>query len=335
VWKTRARARKFLSASSFALLLGPVALGQVAAAQSLPTDAHTGDVFDVALERDEQASGCPDLAWFRERIAAHAGESRQAGTFKVVLARRGDTWLAKIQRWDAKRSAPAAERVLSDRGTECQPLAEAAAVTVAILADDFAQHPEPQPVSMRASNPIQRVSADAAPSRSADASKVWLGVGGGATSSFIAPVAPLLGFALGIDALYWRHGLRVMLTTEREFELPPGSVVVQAWLATMLSCWRFNRDHFGAALCANVDAAMLRASAQGYADGRSSTRPYGAAGLELQPSWFISNRYRISAAAGVVAPFTRESFSVTGLGVAYVPAFVSWRVLLLSELGAF
>lgn len=323
----RTRATKFLHCGTFTLLLA-----RVAGAQS-PTDPHSGAALTVELERDEQASSCPDESWFRERIASHAGEAGQAGRFRITLERRAEMWRAKIQRWGSSTSAPAAERVLSDRSTACEPLAEAVTVTVAILADDFAQHPEPEPPPPEPEPAAPEVlPIDPTPSAM---TKVWVGAGGGATVSFISPLALLLGFGLGLDTTVTRHGLRVMLTTEQKFALPPGTVVVQAWLATMLHCLRFGQGPFGAAVCGSVDAAMLRASAEGFADGRSSTRPYGAVGLELQPSWFISESYRISAAAGAVLPFTQESFSVTGRGVAYVPPQISWRVLLFSEIGAF
>ena len=328
VWSARTRARKFLSGGTFALTLSGAAL-----AQSPLTATHTAANFSLELAREQQASDCPDAAWFRARVASHAGPAGQAGTFKVTLGRRSGAWRGKIQRWEPNSDAPAAERVLSDRSTACEPLAEAVAVTVAILADDFAQHPEPAPPTPPA--PPPKVAAPVVLEPAPSDTRVWVGAGGGATLSFISPLAPLLGFGLGLDTTHLRQGVRVMLTTEQKFELPPGSVVVQAWLLTVLSCWRFKEGDFGAAVCGNVDGAMLRASAEGFSDGKSTTRRYGAAGLELQPSLYIGKSYRISAAAGALLPFTRESFSVTGKGVAYVPPAVTWRVLLLSEIGAF
>lgn len=329
VWSARTRARKFLWGGTLVL-----ASSGVAFAQSNRTDTHTAASFSLELARDEQASVCPDADWFRARVASHAGPAGQAGTFKITLRRRGEVWQGKIQRWGSSSDEPAAERVLSDRSTACAPIAEAVAVTVAILADDFAQHPEP-PAPLPSEAEVVELAPSAPRSSEPSDTKVWVGAGGGATLSFIAPLAPLLGFGLGLDTTHLRQGLRLMLTTEQKFELSPGSVVVQAWLLTVLSCWRFQEGPFGAAVCGNLDGSMLRASAEGFAGGKSTTRPYGAAGLELQPSWFIGGRYRISAAAGALVPFTRESFSVTGKGVAYVPPAVSWRVLLLSEIGAF
>ena len=333
VWKPRAAARKFLPGGTFTLLI----CGLAHADPAPPTASHTEPSFSVEVERDDSAQTCPEQDWFRARIASHAGQAGQAGDFRVTLTRHSDAWQARIERWEQSSSAPAAARVLRDRSSACQPLAEAVAVTIAILADDVAKHAEPEvaPQPAAVEQPAKDVAPDK-PAPSADSgSKVWVGAGGGGTMAFISPLAPLLGFGIGLDSLRLRQSLRVMLTTEQKFELAPGRVVVQAWLATVLSCLRFKQDHLGAALCGVVDVAMLRASAEGFAEGTPSTRAYGAAGLEVQPSWYVSDSYRISAALAALVPFTQESFSVTGKGVAYIPPKVSWRVLLLSEIGAF
>ena len=95
--------------------------------------------FSVVVERDDLAGSCPDLPWFTARIASHAGKAGHAGHFEITLAKRGDAWQARIQRWEQSRTSPAAERVLQDRSPACGPLAEAVALTIAILADDYAK----------------------------------------------------------------------------------------------------------------------------------------------------------------------------------------------------
>jgi hypothetical protein len=155
------------------------------------------------------------------------------------------------------------------------------------------------------------------------------------TLGWIAPTAPALGFSAAVESPHWRSALRLMLTTEQSFEVDPGRVIVQGWLVTLLTCARTARGQVGGALCAALDAAMLRANGQGYAEATPVTRGYGAAGLELQPTWTIAGAYRISAAFGALLPFTQESFSVSGVGVAYIPPPLNWRALLFLELGAF
>jgi hypothetical protein len=343
VWTRRATATKFLPHGMFALLLSsaPAVAQELesphSATAAMPSPSESP--LSLELTRDDSAAACPDLPWFREHVAAHAGASGQAGKFKLWLAHNPDGWHALIQRWEpGAETEPAAERKLSDRSTACQPLAEAVAITIAILADDYAQHrPTPsQEAAPAPAAPVQPppdVPPSAAPRHSS--LRAWVGAGGGAAVSWISPAAPVLGFSVSLDSPYLRQSMRVMLTTEQKFDLDPGRVVVQAWLATLLSCARFAGKSVGTALCAAFDASMLRASAQGFSDATSSSRPYEAVGVELQPSWMITQSYGITAVLGVLLPFTQESFSVTGRGVAYLPPPLNWRVLLFSELGAF
>jgi hypothetical protein len=325
--------RKSLRWGGAALLIS-----KLTAAQSLsPAEASGEPRFSVALETDERAASCPDQVWFERRVASHAGQAGHAGRYRIVLSRRADVWHARIQRLESGRDTPASERVLQDRSTACEPLAEAAALTVALLAEDFAQQAEVKEPEPAVTPPPARepVAPPAATDDNDRGYKVWVGAGGGAALTWISPVAPVLGFGLALDSPHLRHGVRVMLTTEQQFELPPGRVFVQAWLASAFTCLQVEPGRFGAALCAAFDGSMLRASAEGFDEGRPSTRFYGAAGIEAQPSWYISDSYRLSAALSAMLPLSRESFSVSGRGIAYVPPSVNWRVLLISELGAF
>lgn len=320
--RTRSAARRLRGLpATLSLLVSRLAFAQ-------PTEPPR---LELAVEREESASRCPDVAWFQRRIAKQAGQRGQTGQFVVVLSRRGDLWQAKISRQGALTAR--LERTLQDRSPSCAPLAEAAAITVAILADDLAERPAPEPVELEIAPPLppRPSPAPLAPARP----WVWVGAGGGAALSWISPLAPVLGFGLALETKHTRHGVRLMLTTEQKFELVPGRVVVQAWLGTAFSCAQLARRHFGAALCATFDASMLRASAEGFDEGRPSSRAYEALGLELHPSWFITDHYRLTAVLSGLAPLSRESFSVIGRGVAYVPPALNFRILLLSEIGTF
>jgi hypothetical protein len=317
---------------SVALLWSKLAMAQVLPVATSPHEA----AFNLQVEREDEAASCPDLSWFHARIASHAGRAGHAGIFRLTLSRRGEVWNARIQRWQANGSAPAAERVLQDRSSACAPLAEAAALTIAILADDFAQHVEPSPAPPPIAPPPARLSTRGVDHDGSKAtSKVWVGAGGGATAAWISPLAPALGFSLVLDSASFRYGLRLMMTTEQKFELAPGRVVIQAWLATAFSCLRLTQGNFGSGLCVTADGGLLRASAEGFAQGEPRSRGYEAVGLEAQPSWNVSDGYRISLALGALLPFKRESFSVVGRGVAYIPPQLNWRILVFSEIGAF
>lgn len=312
-------------------------VGELAAAQPVASVEAPEPHFSVSLETDEYAASCPDQAWFEERIASHSGQARHAGRYRIVLGRRSDAWHARIQRLEDSRDTPASERLLQDRSSGCEPLAEAAALTVALLAEDSAQEATagaPEPAVPPQPRPQDRVAGPVDPG-GRSSYRVWVGAAGGVALSWISPAAPILGFGLALDSPHLRHGVRLMLSTEQQFELNPGRVYVQAWLASAFTCLQVEPKRFGAALCATFDGSMLRASAEGFDSGHPSSRLYGAAGIEAQPSWYISESYRLTAVLSAMVPFKIESFSVTGRGVAYVPPPVNWRLLLISELGAF
>lgn len=325
--------RRLVPRVSFGLLVSRLALAQSPAVEA-PKLARA-DLLSLTVEREEAAHACPDVSWFRSRVAAHAGVRGQAGDFTVALARRGELWQAKISRRVLENADARLERTLQDRSPTCEPLAEAIAITLAILGEDVAERVASEPPQAISPPPPLVLEAPRSPPPRAPRPRVWVGAGGGAALAWISPLAPVLGFAIAVETSHTRHGVRFMLTTEQKFELVPGRVVVQAWLGTAFSCAQLSGKRFGAALCATFDASMLRASAEGFDDGRPSSRAYEALGLEAQPSWYIADRYRLSAVLAALAPFTRESFSVTGRGVAYVPPAHNFRVLLISEIGTF
>jgi len=330
--KTRVAPRIFLSGALCTLLFGKLSLAQ--------TVDSASSRFSLEVERSRSALRCPDLTWFLARVASHPGRSGQAGKFKVTLERRGGTWRARIQSWEpGNESLPPAERVLQDRSTACEPLAEAVSVTIAILAEDVAAKQAPlvtpeEPAAPAAPEPPPR--SEPPPAEPAEPDfRVWIGAGGGAAAAWISPLTPLFGASVAFDSKRFRQAVRVMLTTPQNFDLYPGRIVVQAWLASMLSCLRLTGGDTGAALCATFDAGMLNGRAEGFAESKPSTQSYEAVGLELLTSVKIADRLRLSSAFAGLVPFTRESFSVTGLGVAYVPPSLNGRVLIFLEMGTF
>jgi hypothetical protein len=288
--------------------------------------------FAIELERDDFALGCPDLAWFQTRIASHIVQPAQAGSFKITLARQNDAWLGRIERREPGNSASVQERVLQDRSSACEPLAEAVAVTVAILADAVAAHVDP-PLARAPDVPVGRAPTE--PPKEAARARGWLGAAGGAALSFISPDAATFGPSGGVDYAHLRVGARLMMTTEQKFDLDPGRVFVQAWFTTLYGCLQGSRGRLGAAACVAADGVVLRATTQGFDQGRPGIRGDGAIGWEVHPSLELADGIRLSAVLGALLPFSRESFSVTGRGVAYVPPRVNLRILLVSEIGVF
>lgn len=325
VWKPAARAKQLLFGGCLTLLLTKPTLAQLAASsEPLP--------LQLQVEKSESARVCPSDSWFEARVLAHAPSTGIAGNYSIDLSRTEQRWRARIVRLAADGSA-LAERVLEDSGPSCEPLAEASALTVAILADStastvqLAPPPEPKPEPPRPA-PV------AAPARGAPALRGFAGAGAGLSSGMIAPLAPLFGVGLGLDTRYLSPGFRLMMTTKQHFDLGPGRVAVQAWVASASVCVHPALSRLSPALCATADAGVLQGSAEGFDEARPSSRPHEAFGLEARGTWYADG-YRLSASLGGALPMSRESFSVAGLGTAYVPPALSFQAQLFCEIGIF
>ena len=174
------------------MLVSKLVIAQVAPTPPAPSTVESEPPFSVVIERDDLAVSCPDLPWFTERIASHAGKAGHAGQFKATLTKRGEAWQARIQRWEQNSSSFEAPRVLEDRSPTCEPLAEAAALTIAILADDTAQRAEPPKPVEEPPKKLPPVTPPVTPKSDGKRGvKVWVGAGGGVAMHWIAPVAPV------------------------------------------------------------------------------------------------------------------------------------------------
>lgn len=286
----------------------------------------------VQVEKSEAARACPSESWFMARVLSHSPATGIAGNYRIELSRTEQRWRAKITRLGADGSV-LAERVLEDSGASCAPLAEASALTVAILADStassvqLAPQPEPQPEP-------RRPPAPPAPPEPR-ALRGFAGVGAGLSSGMIAPLAPLFGVGLGLDTRYFSPGFRLMMTTKQRFDLGPGSTTVQAWMASAAVCVHPAPSRLQPALCATADAGVLHGSAEGFDEVRPSSRPHEAFGVEARATFYASDGYRLSASLGGALPVSRESFSVAGLPAAYVPPPISVQAQLFCEIGIF
>lgn len=325
VWKPAARARQLLCGGCLTLLLTKPTLAQIAA-------TSVEEPLRLQVEKSEAARACPSAEWFEARVLAHTPATGIAGNYSIDLSRtEQQRWRARIVRLAADGST-LAERVLEDSGPSCVPLAEASALTVAILADStastvqLAPPPEPKPEPPRPAPVV--VPAEEPPLRG------FAGVGAGLSTGMIAPLAPMFGIGLGLDTRYLSPGFRLMMTTKQHFDLGPGSATVQAWIASASVCLHPALSRLSPALCATADAGVLHGSAEGFDDVRPSSRPHEAFGLEARGTWYADG-YRLSASLGGALPVSRESFSVAGLGTAYVPPALSFQAQLFCEIGIF
>jgi hypothetical protein len=125
---------------------------QILAALAFTGHARAQTVTALSVERGPGAEECPDAVTLDQRIATIRGRASAAGgaRYDIGFARTLDSFTATI------RSGPNGEsqRTLEGRGPSCTALAQATAVTLALLFDseaddagDKAAKPTPLPAN--------------------------------------------------------------------------------------------------------------------------------------------------------------------------------------------
>lgn len=244
-----------------------------------------------------------------------ASTDRFAPVFEVQILRSEEGYTAVLQ-------AGGRARQLSDQGSTCTELSEALALTLAILLDSEvppARVPAP-PVST--STPVPRVPrppprpAPAPPGRRWDAS---LDMGAAQTVGFLTPFWPAFTANLSLRFRSWSIGLGALWLPTRGIDHAPG--IVDFWLAagSARGCVALRGELAGPRLwlCAEPMLGVIHGSGAGYVPDRDGTAPWFALGASALGEGPLVGPLGWSARATLVAPLTRQRFTVdrrTGTG---------------------
>jgi hypothetical protein len=280
----------------------------------------------LSLSRAAQAMDCPDsasLAGSVERILGRpvfAAEPGQPPVFvEVSFTRDGADYEGSVRLVGAKEGV----RVLRDPGPGCGALAEAMAVTVALLLDN-----EPR----RAASPASPPPVSAAPPTPASAAppppeaplagdplraEAWL-TAGGALGQVGAASA-----ALGAEALVGRRRLGSLALgglwiTPREQPLGPGSVRVSLTSGYLRACASVAEiGSAQASICGGPEVGLLSGDSSGFRVRSPATMTWVALGLGAQLNGELGARLLWGLRASAVVPVRQQSFSVAFVGVGY------------------
>lgn len=288
----------------------------------------------LSVSRAPGADDCPDAAALLARIERIRGAQMHGGQpgYRVSFARDSAGIHAEIT---SAQSAGA--RVLDDSGPDCAALAQATAVSLALLfdadvralADAAASTPEAAPMESRvATTPrdAQRASAlgtddvQPAPREDADhaaALHASAALGAGLLIGVTGPSALALALELGLegDVLGLRLGAHYALphvidvaAGEVRESLIAGSLTgcFAAWSA---SPWRLEG-------CAGALLGALHASAHGFAQDRSGTRLWSALAFDVRLG-HAPDPLGAAVVLSVLIPLRRQDFAIEGAGVAY------------------
>jgi hypothetical protein len=334
VARTVASARwRWLSVRVVLLSSAIVVIPMAALAQ---VDADPRFTFEVA--RGEGAESCPD----RETLAIEVGKrmghppgaARASVADKVMvdIVREGEAYVATLSTLGPESGS----RRLVDTSADCAGLAEALALTLAMVADG---HPLLQPGPSRPTvtpptpsvppptpAPAPTVPPPVPPSPPVRRS-VWdfgIGVVG---ASLLG--APTLGYTAEVA---WHALPRVsvgaagMWMPARTIPNGPGTTEVSLAAGLASLCWvvlPVDRRVFPA-LCAHIGAGALRGASTGYLDDRSATRLWRAAGATANAGIRLTERWLVALQGGVLYPYPGERFTIAGLGTVYQSNEVAW-----------
>jgi hypothetical protein len=292
--------------------------------------ASAHDPEALRVERGPGAETCPDAAELGARVEAIRGQASAAGrTYSVAFAREGHVFSAQL-RSDADSSSL---RSLESRADDCRALAQASAVTLALLFDadvsprePTAPEPAPAPppaIPASATMPEPQPSAAEA-STERQPLQLGIAVGAGLAAAVLRPWAPAVLAELGLRGGALRFGLGGVWIPEQQLELAPGASKLSLIAASARGCYTpFRRRWLRIEACSGLLLGSLAAAATGYTrDAASNHHVFAALPIELtlgqgltHASWELS--------ATLLIPYRRNQFEIDGLGDVYETPAVS------------
>ncbi|HKP61750.1 MAG TPA: hypothetical protein VJV78_33700 [Polyangiales bacterium] len=285
---------------------------------AMQVSAQAGEPLRV--ERAPGAENCPDTAELAARVEAIRGQAAApSGDYSVEFAHEGGAYSAQVR---ADRSGT---RSLESAAADCSALAQATAVTLALLFDaDAARPAEPVASEPVASQPVAPPPPAAEPVRAAGV-QLGAALGGGVAAGVVRPwAAGLLGeLGLRIDA--WRFGAGVVWLPAGQVELAPGVTELALIAGSVRACYAVvRRPWLRVESCSGVVLGSVSAVASGYTSELPQTHQlYAALPLELTVGQ-STQRVGWELSACLLVPYRRNQFEIEGLGLVYDTPAAAW-----------
>ena len=288
----------------------------------VPGSAHAQALDTLRVERAPGAEDCADAGNLGERIAGIRGraDTPKNNHYEVYFSRAADTFSASI------RSGPngEGERVLTGRGPTCASLAQATAVTLALLFDsDEAsaikvepESPRPAATPRPASAPhVQPPAPSARRSRERPRATLSLGVAG--LAFVLGPLSPAFVGEMGLSFERFRTGLGVLRIPTQSLALQPGHVDESLLAGTARACLSLARSRrLELDVCSGLFVGAVKARAVGFTSNEQATRPWLAVPLELSFA-DLSGALGWELSATALGSLVHHDFQVEGLGSPY------------------
>jgi hypothetical protein len=258
----------------------------------------------IAVSRTPEAQDCPDSPRFAAQIERILGRPlAAAGTApaivaKVEFSRSAGLYEASVRLTGAREG----ERVLRDEGATCEGLADAVAVTTALLFDPAERAAPPSPevrplpppfglwVSGRGGGAIGLVGA-----------ATW--VAGGAVEASIGPLTTI--------------DLGARWSGAHAAELGDGAVRVRLWYVGLGAFRSLTGGDLRLGPCAELMAGAVSGQGEGYPATSSASLAWFAAGAGVRADLGLAGGFRLGARALGVVPTRKQSFSIGYVGTAH------------------
>lgn len=266
----------------------------------------------VSVERAPVAEDCPDASALSRAIARMTPKapvpsgSEDNGAFRVLFERQQGGYSARI----VVSGEHAGTRELSDPGERCSALADATALTIALILDPDATAPPPEPVREAPPPPI----VEPPPRRWG----IVVDAGGGIVVGLVRDVAPVfeVGVSVAPIKILSVDAAALFVPTQR-LPLDRGSVDVTLVGGRLAGCLAPFDASVRVAACAGMSAGALFAAGVGYPTERSAQRSLFAGDFAVVAGGPIVGVLGWSARAGLMVPLHRQLFGIEGAGVAY------------------
>lgn len=270
----------------------------------------------LGVKRAEpQAKDCPDATALSARVNeitgwnAMATQSPTARLTIDVSITKDESGFAATLRASGSRTGT---RHIADIGNDCSGLAEALAVTLAIILDDERSAPSDgvPPPSEQPPRPLPTPRTET-PTR-----PKWrpylTGVG---TLGVLE--SPAFGVSGGVSLALSRmiFGAELAWLPARSFDTAPGSADVSLLFGSAYGCWQpVVLDPAYVGVCAHVSIGRLHGEATGYDENLERSRPWIAPGIGALGGGPITGPLEWFAQAKIFLPVHRERFVIDNLG---------------------
>ncbi len=292
--------------------------------------AATPHIPVIEVTHDGSAQDCPDTGGMVSRVNGVTGQAsvRAAGgvpaklTLRVTLSASGAGYTAEI----VAQGSRSGRRRIADIGADCGGLAEALAVTLAIIVDDEKARPADGPAT--AVLPLKRTAPTALP-KPVPSTHLHVGLAG--SVGLLEPAAA--GFAAGgmLDFGPALVGVNGFYLPRRSSSLGGGEVEVSLLAAGVSGCWKALAEPALVAICGQLHVGQLAGEAFGFSRNDSESRPWIAPGLGASGFLPLGDAIELFTALQLFLPLREEKFSIDNVGVAHTtPPFGSLLTIGLS-----